>query len=131
MTAFACAVLAIAYTLGICNSAQTAGLLVDAPTHTAFLPPVPSHSQARCALQMAVEEAEFERAKERITLKHKNTSRWARRALKRGVNLADEGTKDALYEQMRLGREIREKAATMRDDVGSSGESDARCAALL
>lgn len=77
---------------------------------------------------MAVEEAEFQRAKERITLKHKNTSRWARRALKRGINLADEGTKDALYEQMRLGRELREKATTMRDDAASSGDSDARCA---
>lgn len=36
------------------------------------------------AAQRAAEEAEFERAKERLTLKHKNTSKWARRALKRG-----------------------------------------------
>ena len=32
-------------------------------------------------------EAEFERAKERLTLRHRNTSKWARRALKRGVEV--------------------------------------------
>ena len=42
-------------------------------------------------IRLEAERAEFERAKERLTLKHKNTSRWARRALKRGVNLHDDG----------------------------------------
>ena len=42
-------------------------------------------------LRLAAEDAEFKRAKERLTLKHKNTSQWARRALKRGVNVMDEG----------------------------------------
>lgn len=42
-------------------------------------------------LRLAAEEAEFKRAKERLTLKHKNTSKWARRALKRGINVMDEG----------------------------------------
>lgn len=38
-------------------------------------------------IRLEAERAEFERAKERLTLKHRNTSQWARRALKRGVNL--------------------------------------------
>ena len=42
-------------------------------------------------LRLAAEEAEFKRAKERLTLKHRNTSQWARRALKRGINVTDEG----------------------------------------
>ena len=43
-------------------------------------------------LRLAAEEAEFKRVKERLTLKHKNTSQWARRALRRGINVMDEGT---------------------------------------
>lgn len=36
-------------------------------------------------------EAEYQRAKERLTLRHRNSSRWARRALKRGQLQMDEG----------------------------------------
>ena len=53
------------------------------------------------ALAAAAEEAEFARAQERLTLKHRNTSKWARRALKRGVDVTDEGTKAAIAEQVR------------------------------
>lgn len=60
-------------------------------------------------LRQMMEEAEFERAKERLTLKHKNTSRWARRALKRGTDLVDDGTKAAIAEQLRLGQELRKR----------------------
>ncbi len=42
-------------------------------------------------LRLAAEEAEYNRVKERLTLKHKNTSQWARRALRRGINVMDEG----------------------------------------
>lgn len=42
-------------------------------------------------IRLEAERAEFERAKERLTLKHKNTSQWARRALKRGVVMKDTG----------------------------------------
>ena len=42
-------------------------------------------------LRLAAEEAELQRAKERLTLKHRNTSQWARRALRRGINVMDEG----------------------------------------
>ncbi len=42
-------------------------------------------------------------------MKHKNTSKWARRALKRGVNVMDEGMRGAIAEQLRLGQELRQK----------------------
>ncbi len=47
---------------------------------------------------------------ERLTLKHKNTSKWARRALKRGINVMDDTTKEAMEEQLRLGMQLRQKA---------------------
>lgn len=46
---------------------------------------------------------------ERLTLKHKNTSKWAKRALRRGINVMDEGTKEAMQEQLRLGMALRQK----------------------
>ena len=42
-------------------------------------------------MRLAAEEAELQRAKERLTLKHRNSSRWARRALRRGSHVMDEG----------------------------------------
>ena len=42
-------------------------------------------------LKLAAEEAELDRARERLTQKHRNTSRWARRALKRGQTVMDDG----------------------------------------
>ena len=42
-------------------------------------------------------------------MKHKNTSKWARRALKRGVNVMDDGMRGAIAEQLRLGQELRQK----------------------
>eukprot|EP00892_Ulva_mutabilis_P005106 jgi/Ulvmu1/2968/UM015_0008.1 len=75
--------------------------------------------------QARAEEEEFRRAQERLTLKHRNTSRWARRALKRGLSLADDSQRDALHEQLRLGRELRAKAATARDGSDSDDSSDA------
>lgn len=46
---------------------------------------------------------------ERLTLKHKNTSKWAKRALRRGINVMDETTKEAMQEQLRLGMQLRQK----------------------
>lgn len=75
-------------------------------------------------MQARAEEDEFRRAQERLTLKHRNTSRWARRALKRGLSLANDSEREALQEQLRLSRELRAKAARARD----GSESDGRCA---
>ena len=74
-------------------------------------------------LQQQQEEAEYERAKERLTLKHKNTSQFIRRAIKRGARHPDEGTREAIAEQLRIGEEIRRKVHAFRDNVGS-GSSD-------
>jgi len=72
-------------------------------------------------LRHAQEEAEFNRAQERLTLKHKNTSRFIRRALKRGgAGPMDEGTKQAVAEQLRLGEELRKKVHRMNAGGGSS-----------
>ena len=60
-------------------------------------------------IRLAAEDAELARAKERLTLKHRNSSKWARRALKRGMDVMDEGTKAAVAEQLRLGEELRRK----------------------
>eukprot|EP00955_Chlamydomonas_euryale_P013774 148444-Chlamydomonas_euryale.AAC.3 len=70
----------------------------------------------------AAAEAEFTRAKERLTLRHRNSSKWARRALKRGMPALDEGTKEALAEQLRLGQELRRKIEGRGAD-GSSADS--------
>ncbi len=63
-------------------------------------------------IKLAAEDAELARAKERLTLKHRNSSKWARRALKRGMDVMDEGTKAAVAEQLRLGEELRRKVKT-------------------
>lgn len=76
-----------------------------------------------CILQAQAEEDEFRRAQERLTLKHRNTSRWARRALKRGLSLATDDQRDAIHEQLRVGRELKAKAASAR----TSSDSDASC----
>ena len=76
-------------------------------------------------MQAQAEEDEFRRAKERLTLKHKNTSRWARRALKRGLSLASDEQRDAIHEQLRLGRELKAKAASAH----AGSDSDTSCAA--
>ena len=73
-------------------------------------------------LRQQREEAEYERAKERLTLKHKNTSRFIRRAIKRGSQHApDEATREAIAEQLRLGEEIRRKVNSL---AGPSESSD-------
>jgi U3 small nucleolar RNA-associated protein 14 len=72
-------------------------------------------------LRQQREDAEYERAKERLTLKHKNTSRFIRRAIKRGSQHPDEGTREAIAEQLRLGDEIRRKVHAFKGE--SEGDS--------
>jgi U3 small nucleolar RNA-associated protein 14 len=75
-------------------------------------------------LQEVQEEEELRRARERLTLKHRNTSRWARRALKRGLDLATDEQRGAIAEQLRHGQELKAKRPG-----GQQGHSDAdgRC----
>ena len=54
---------------------------------------------------------ERQRALERTTQRHRNTSRWVQRQLHRGHAQWDEGTRAALQEQARRGEELRRRAS--------------------
>ncbi|ORY93150.1 small-subunit processome [Syncephalastrum racemosum] len=64
-------------------------------------------------------QAALERAEERMTLKHKNTSQWAKRAIARGQH--DEGTRDAILEQLQRGQDLRRK---IEGDAAEESDSD-------
>ncbi|KAJ1400444.1 Small-subunit processome, Utp14 [Sesbania bispinosa] len=64
---------------------------------------------------------ERQRAEERLTLKHKNQNRWAKRILERGLNAQDEGTHVAIAEQLKRHAELTRKMHSMK---GSSSSSD-------
>jgi U3 small nucleolar RNA-associated protein 14 len=68
-------------------------------------------------------DAAMARAEERMSLKHKNTSKWAKRALARGTQ--DEGTRDAIMEQLRRGEELRRRIDGSEEEEDSDEqESD-------
>jgi len=69
------------------------------------------------------EVAEIERAKERMTLQHKNTSRWAKRVLRRGSKNHSE-TLRSLSEQVARGDELRRKIAGENSDGTSFSDND-------
>jgi len=62
-------------------------------------------------------------AEERFTLRHRNMSKWAKNALKRG-QLHKDGTKEAVEESLRIGQELRRKMNHVNDDDSSSSEDD-------
>ncbi|KQK21752.1 uncharacterized protein C57A7.06 isoform X2 [Brachypodium distachyon] len=66
---------------------------------------------------------EFKRAEERMTLKHKNNRKWARRILERGLNVADEGTRDAITAQLQQHALLTRKMNSVQDGSSSSDES--------
>jgi U3 small nucleolar RNA-associated protein 14 len=59
-------------------------------------------------------QAETDRALERMSLRHKNTGKWAQQQIKRG-NL-DAGTRDAINEQIRRGEQLKRKVQGMESD---------------
>jgi U3 small nucleolar RNA-associated protein 14 len=69
------------------------------------------------------EKEEMERARERMSLAHKNTSKWAKRVLKRGKHV-DLETRRALSEQLRIGDSLRHKMMSTRDSAASSDEDE-------
>ena len=70
------------------------------------------------------EKAEIERMQERISLKHKNTSKWAKRVLRRGGNV-DLETRRALSEQLRVGDDLKKKMlGEMEEDPDDENDSD-------
>ncbi|BAS84136.1 U3 small nucleolar RNA-associated protein 14 [Oryza sativa Japonica Group] len=66
---------------------------------------------------------EFKRAEERMRLKHKNTSKWAKRILKRGLDVQDEGTRAAIAAQLQQNALLTRKMNSTKDDSSSSEES--------
>ncbi len=62
-------------------------------------------------------------AEERFTLRHRNMSKWAKNALKRG-QLHKDGTKEAVEESLRIGQELRRKMNHVNDDDSSSSSDD-------
>jgi U3 small nucleolar RNA-associated protein 14 len=70
--------------------------------------------------QELAEKEEVDRMKERMTLAHKNTSKWAKRVLKRGKN-ADVDTRRALSAQLKRGDDLLKR---MRSTAKGEGDSD-------
>ena len=60
---------------------------------------------------------------ERMTLKHKNNSKWAKRILKRGLSVQDEGTRDAITAQLQQHALLTRKMNSVKNDSSSSDES--------
>jgi U3 small nucleolar RNA-associated protein 14 len=71
----------------------------------------------------AEQRREYLRAQERMLLKHKNTSRWAKRAIRKGLAHLP-GTKEAIAEQLRLGQELRRKIGIGGEGGGGGGGED-------
>ena len=66
------------------------------------------------------EKEEIERMQERATLAHKNTSKWAKRILKRGKNV-DADTRKALSAQLKRGDDLRKR---MQSTAGSDDDDE-------
>ncbi|XP_010422597.1 PREDICTED: U3 small nucleolar RNA-associated protein 14 isoform X1 [Camelina sativa] len=76
--------------------------------------------------EMAKEEAmkqEARRVEERMTLKHKNTGKWAKRMISRGLNVKYDGTRAAISEQLQINATLSRKMNSTNDG-SSSDESD-------
>ncbi|XP_058202992.1 uncharacterized protein C57A7.06 [Rhododendron vialii] len=67
---------------------------------------------------------EFERAEERMTQKHKNSSKWAKRILRRGLDIQDEGTRAAISEQLHQHALLTRKMNSMKESTSSDDSSD-------
>ncbi|KAK8822672.1 hypothetical protein WA556_001566 [Blastocystis sp. ATCC 50177/Nand II] len=74
-----------------------------------------------------LEKDAVKRAKERMSLKHKNTSKWIKRALQHG-GMSDAMTREAINEQLREGEKLRAK---MQGEEASSEEEEATKEELL
>lgn len=59
-----------------------------------------------------------------MTLKHKNTSQWAKRIIKRGLSVQDEGTRAAIAAQLQQNTLLTRKMNSMKDDSSSEESTD-------
>ncbi|CAL6397470.1 unnamed protein product [Bathycoccus prasinos] len=75
----------------------------------------------------AEERREYFRVRERVLLKHRNTSRWAKRAIKKGIAHLP-GTREAMAEQHRLAQQLKQKVYApgdeTSDDDGTNSSSE-------
>lgn len=60
----------------------------------------------------------------RMTLRHKNQGKWAKRVLERGLSKQDEGTQAAIAEQLHLHNLLTRKMNSMKDNSSSDDNSD-------
>ncbi|XP_050235654.1 uncharacterized protein C57A7.06 isoform X2 [Mercurialis annua] len=83
------------------------------------------HLNPEEAKEQAIKQ-ERERALARMTLKYKNQSKWAKRILRRGLDVQDDGTREAIAEQLRRHALLTRKMKSMNDSSSddSSGEDD-------
>ncbi|KAI5311138.1 hypothetical protein L3X38_045605 [Prunus dulcis] len=101
-----------------------------------------SQMDREAAKELAMKQ-EYERAKERMTLRHKGSSKWTKRIKERGIDVQDEGTRTAIAEQQHLHALLTRKMNSMKDgsssssddtsdeDVYSAGSDQARASKLL
>lgn len=61
---------------------------------------------------------------ERLTLKHKNSSKWAKRILKRGLSAQDEGTRVSIAEQLHQHALLTRKMNSMKESSDDSSDED-------
>lgn len=59
-----------------------------------------------------------------MTLKHKNSSKWAKRILQRGLTTQDNGTRAAIAEQLHQHALLTRKMNSMKDSSSSEESSD-------
>ncbi|CAI5738499.1 unnamed protein product [Peronospora destructor] len=72
------------------------------------------------------EELAEKRAEERLTLKHRNTSKWVKHQLRRGIQ-ADDATRSAIADQLRRGEELRRKINTVHSDDDDMDDDEDNC----
>ncbi|KAL3845670.1 hypothetical protein ACJIZ3_003073 [Penstemon smallii] len=81
------------------------------------------HFDPEAAKELAMKQ-EFKRAEERMTLKHKNSSKWAKRILERGLKAQDEGTREAFGEQLNQHAALTRKMNSVKESSSSDESSD-------
>lgn len=69
-------------------------------------------------------KAEIDRAKERMSLQHTNSSKWMKRQLLLNKQTKNSDMREMLQEQMRNGQELRKKMGGLDNDDDSSQEED-------
>lgn len=69
------------------------------------------------------EKEEMERMKERMSLRHKNTSKWAKQQLRRGKNI-DTDTRRALSAQIQQGQDLRNKMNATMDRLNEDSSDE-------